>query len=397
MRLQLRPTVRVRLAALLLTLVVIAGVVLLTLTYVLLQRSLAGQPVVVPPPAPPVPFQGPSPVPTLPGDIQGLARLQQEIQAGILRQLITQSEIALVIIAVVSAVVGWVVAGRVLRPLHHITETARRLSQKTLHERIGMNGPRDELRDLADTFDEMLSRLDVAFQSQSNFVANVSHELRTPLTLQRTLLEVALADPEAAVAELRETMSEVSEVVEEQERLIESLLFLAISERGLESRERVDLEQVVAEVVESARRAAAEPGIQLRDTVAPAVVPGRRELLARMVANLVENGVHHNIAGGWVQVSLGTLNGMAKIVIVNSGVVVAADRTAMLFEPFRRLGRDRVGEGGYGLGLSIVRAIVHAHDGRVTADPRPAGGLQVVVELPLAPPPPQPSPGGGRA
>ena len=319
------------------------------------------------------------------GSPQALETVRQKLQAAALSQLLTQSGVALGLMALASVGLGWLVAGRVLRPLQAITATARRLEGSTLHERINLEGPEDELKELADTFDQMLARLDTAFETQRRFVANASHELRTPLAIARTEVDVALADPDASPAELRAMAERVREASERSERLIEGLLTLARSERQLRAREPVDLSLAAAEALSVARPEAERLGLRVSSVLGGAPVAGDRALLERLVANLVENAVRHNLAGGWLEVDTGLAGGHAVARVANGGRPIPPDQVAGLFEPFRRLDGDRTGsDRGAGLGLSIVRSVAAAHGGAARARALPGGGLEVTVELPAA-------------
>jgi signal transduction histidine kinase len=307
----------------------------------------------------------------------------QKLEDALLQELLVQSSIALGLTAVLTVGLGWVMAGRALRPVHRITATARRLSRENLHERIGLRGPQDELKDLADTFDAMLERLQTAFDSQHRFVANASHELRTPLAVQRTLIDVVLRDPSATRADLRATLAQLRDVVDRNDRLIDGLLLLARSERGLERTAPVDLEAETDQVVEQVGAEAAGKRVVIEPRTARAVATGDRALLRRLVENLVENAVRHNVEGGWVEVSLAEENGCALLRVANGGPAIASHEVPGLFEPFRRLGVERIGDGGMGLGLSIVQAIARAHGGSVGASAPASGGLVVTVRLPI--------------
>ncbi|GLW33635.1 sensor histidine kinase [Actinoplanes regularis] len=286
---------------------------------------------------------------------------------------------AIAVIAVLGFALSWWLTGRLLRPLHRITAAAQRLSLSTLHERIGLTGPDDELRRLADTFDAMLDRLQRAVDSQRRFVANASHELRTPLAVQRTAIEVGLARPTPERVErirdvlLRNTLR--------SERLIAGLLLLAKGERGLDDHTPVELSAVVTEVVEENRGSAEAAGVTLTPPVLdPVVVLGDEVLLGQLVTNLVQNAIRYNVPGGRVTI---VVSPGVELVISNTGPQVPPDRAAELFEPFRRLDADRTGaDEGAGLGLSIVAAIARAHGGTVTLRPNPDGGITVRVELP---------------
>jgi len=301
-----------------------------------------------------------------------------------LNGVLTQGGIALAAVGAVAIASGWLIAGRMLQPLHRITETARRIADapaadRGLHERIALDGPGDELKQLADTFDVMLQRLDHAFDGQRRFIANASHELRTPLTLNRALLEVAVhrkpTSPE--IRQLGETLLEVNS---RHERLIDGLLMLARSEREVTERSYVDLADIVEHVVAQAR-----PGTVTIDAQ-PGEAPttGNPVLLERLVQNLVENGIRHNTENGWVGVTTSTRpDGRGMLVVSNTGPSVPPYEIPNLFEPFRRYATDRLANPpGAGLGLSIVRAVAHAHGGEVHAEPRDGGGLIVTITLP---------------
>jgi len=293
------------------------------------------------------------------------------------QRLIILSAIGLIV--VLGFTVSWWLTGRLLRPLHRITAAARRLSLSTLHERIGLTGPDDELRRLAETFDAMLDRLQQAVDSQRRFIANASHELRTPLAVQRIAIEVGLARPTPERVE--RIRAELLRNTLRSEQLIAGLLLLAQGERGLDGHAPVDLAAVVAEVVEENRDSATAAEVTL---LAPAAGPvaalGDEVLLRQLVTNLVQNAIRYNVPGGRVTVEL---SAGAGLVISNTGPQVPQDAAAELFEPFRRLDADRTGSGdGAGLGLSIVAAITRAHGGAVALRPNPDGGLTVRVELP---------------
>ncbi|GAB2795657.1 HAMP domain-containing sensor histidine kinase [Amycolatopsis magusensis] len=307
------------------------------------------------------------------------ARTLLEAQrAGTLRQFLLQAGAALASMTIVSVGLGWLVAGRVLRPLRVITTAARRISASDLHQRLAMTGKRDELTELGDTFDELLGRLDAAFTAQRQFVANASHELRTPLARQRTVLEVALTDPAATVSGLQVVCRRVLAAGEQQERLIEALLTLARSERGLDRREPVDLRAIVDAVV-SARDAA---GRDVRVCLGPAIALGDARLVEQLVVNLVDNAIRHNVEGGSVEVRTRAGEGVATLTVANTGTAIPLDQIDQLFEPFTRLAGERTATGdGLGLGLPIVAAVVAAHNGHLDARPRPGGGLNVTVEL----------------
>ncbi len=285
-------------------------------------------------------------------------------------------------ILLLSAAVGWAVAGRMLAPVRRITGTARRVSEEDLGERIEVEGPRDDLRELSETLNEMLDRLADSFEAQRRFVANASHELRSPLTVIRSEAEVALANPEPDVDELREMAASVVAASRRTEALLTSLLILARSQRDLVREEELDLAQAAATSARLAAREAAAQSVRIELALDPAPVAGDRALLERLVANLVENGVRYNRPGGFVSVRTGMGgDGRAELRVENSGPRVARDSAARLSQPFERLERSADGRGA-GLGLSIVSAVSEAHGGSVAIEPRESGGLSVSVRLP---------------
>ncbi|MFD3687714.1 sensor histidine kinase [Nocardiopsis sp. NPDC058631] len=295
------------------------------------------------------------------------------------------SLLALFLVGLLAVALGYAVAGRALSPLQKITRIARRLSERSLHERIALSGPDDEIRELADTFDGMLERLDRAFDGQRRFVANASHELRTPLAINRTLLEVALSAPDVS-SDLKSVGQTLLETNARHERLIDGLLFLAKSDRELEVRARVDLGEVAGTVLSQLGGDVSGSGLSLRQDLRSAPVVGDPVLLERLVGNLVENALKYNVEEGEITVRSGMYEGMPAVQVENSGKVIPAYEIEGLFEPFRRGSSDRVGSGrSAGLGLSIVRSVVRAHEGVVTAWPRAGGGLVVTVCLPVVP------------
>jgi signal transduction histidine kinase len=315
-------------------------------------------------------------------DVADLKAVRRQLETAALNQIAAQSGAALAVMALVSIGLGWLVAGRVLRPLAAITATARRLEGSTLHERLNFQGPQDELKELADTFDQMLGRLDAAFETQRRFVANASHELRTPLAIARTEVDVALADPDTGPDELRAMAGRVLEANQRSERLIEGLLTLARSERQLRAREPLDLAVAADDALAVAAPEVERLDLRVSRMLGAAPVAGDRALLERLVANLVENAVRHNRPGGWVEVDTGRAGPLAVVRVANGGPPIPPDQVAALFEPFRRLNTDRTGsDRGAGLGLSIVRSVATAHGGRATARALEGGGLEVTVEL----------------
>ena len=364
---------------------VVAGAVLLALTYALMSER-GEQTSMTRPDVPPGEWGAGAPA------VQGYVREQLVAQrSDQLHQLFVESGVALGVMVLASLVLGWLMAGRVLAPLRSMTGAVRRISADALHRRLAVAGPADELKDLADTFDDLLARLEGAFEAQRRFVANASHELRTPLTLQQAVIDVALADPGADAETLRAACLRVRAAGLEQERLIEALLTLALSQRGLPEREFVDLAVVAGELLP-------DGGPRVSAELSPAALVGDPRLIGRLVSNLVENAVRHNVPsgeGGWVSVWTGVVDGRACLRVVNSGPVVPGDQVGVLFEPFRGVGAERVrargrAREGSGLGLSIVAAIAAAHGGVVEARARGEGGLWVEVLFP--PPPPENQP-----
>jgi signal transduction histidine kinase len=296
-------------------------------------------------------------------------------------RLAVSSLVALAVMGVLSLVLGWMVAGRALRPLRTITTTARAISASNLHRRLGMENADDEFRELGETLDDLFGRLEASFESQRHFVANASHELRTPLTAERTLLQVALADPDVTVATLRSTCEEVLTLGEQQERLIEALLALAGGEQGVERWESFDVAEIAARVVDGRGHELERRGIDLETTFAPAPAEGQPSLAESLVANLVDNALRHNLdSGGRIEVSTGTVEGRSTISVRNTGPTIPPDELDRLFQPFQRLGDERVRHGeGHGLGLAIVHAIAGAHGATLAARARPEGGLDIDV------------------
>jgi signal transduction histidine kinase len=373
------PTLRWRLTLVYGAVAVAVGLLLLMLSVYLVNRALVdGQ------------IQVPNAVVPLPGGrVLTLETYQEQLRSQTLGRLMRQGLLVLLVLGAVGVGVAYVLAGQVLRPLQQITSTAKRLSAEQLDARIALPGPEDELKELADTFDAMLDRLQASFESQRRFVADASHELRTPLAVMRTEVDVALADPDASSADLRAAALVVRDATMRADQLVDSLLLLARSDRlsvdGLPLRERVDLPEICALAVSAVRAEAEERRIVVTSSSAPAVVLGDRGLLERLVGNLVENGVRHNHDGGWVRVDAGTVGDRARLQVMSSGPVVPTDEVPRLFEPFRRQGTARPARRGAGLGLSIVRAVATVHGGAVTAEARAEGGLTVTVDLPSCP------------
>ncbi len=317
----------------------------------------------------------------------------QQAAAGLrndtLDQLLIESGIALGIMAVASVGLGWLMAGRVLSPLRTITAAARRISARSLHQRIAMSGPDDELKELGDTFDQLLGRLDASFRAQRQFVANASHELRTPLARQRTLLEVALRDKQATNASLRTACERALAAGEQQERLIAALLTLARGERGLDAFEPFDLGAVATGALAAVRDEAGARGVTVTADLGAAPALGDSRLAEQLVANLADNAIRYNMAGGQVEIGTGDRDSQAFLTVSNTGPVIPPDQLGRLFQPFQRLDPGRSGSGpergGLGLGLAIVSAIAAAHGAELRAVTRAAGGLAVEVVFPATP------------
>lgn len=378
-----RLTIRARLTLLWGALFLAAGTILLGLTYLLVRESLQGRGGVAFRAVGGDALPSPSTIDLPPGQPlpdnlrEMIIRDQTNFQNATLNSLLTQGAIALAVVALLGMGFGWLMAERALRPLARITETARRVAGRSLHERIALTGPRDEIKELADTFDSMLERLDRAFDSQRLFVGNASHELRTPLAINRTLIEVALGRSDAP-PEFRLLGDTLLAVNSRQERLLDGLLTVAHSEQGLTVREAVDLAEVTSHVLDQVPL----NNLELRRDLTPAPTTGDPVLLERVAQNLVQNAVAYNVEGGWVDIRTEATDDAVRLTVTNTGPVVSPYEVPGLFEPFRRI-RDRVGSArGTGLGLSIVRSVALAHDGAATAAPRDGGGLVVRVTLP---------------
>lgn len=319
------------------------------------------------------------------GAAPALHAVVQDQHTADVKQLLGAAWVTLVLTAVASAILGWFVAGRVLRPLRQMTAATQAISAGSLHQRLALAGPDDEFKQLGDTIDALLGRLEAAFGAQRRFVANAAHELRTPLTVERALLQVALADPGASADSLRQVCEELVSSGRDQERLLDSLLTLATSERGVENRETVELSAVVAAALRGAAPALEERSLSLTSAIEPTLLSGDRALIESLVSNLVENAIEYNQPGGRIEVRVLDEGERAVVRVANTGPGVPADAVERLFEPFRRMHTDRTGSDGHnGLGLSIVRAVAQAHQGTVTAEPGLGGGLTVTVNFPAA-------------
>jgi signal transduction histidine kinase len=311
--------------------------------------------------------------------------LSEPLANDALDEVAIQYGIAFAGVLVLAAAIGWIAAGRVLAPLKRITGTAQRMSEEHLAERIPVSGPHDELRELGETLNSMLDRLADSFDTQRRFVANASHELRSPLTVIRSEAEVALANPQPDIDELRGMAESVVQASRRTEALLASLLILARSQRGLLRSEPVDLAAVVGEAAEAAKEAASAQGVHLTAQLEPGFVEGDAGLLERLAANLLENAVRYNRPGGFVHVRTRASIGAVELRVGNSGPPVDPEAAARLAEPFERLGRDADGRGA-GLGLSIVRAVGEAHGGTLVIEAPREGGLVVSVRLPRGEP-----------
>lgn len=301
--------------------------------------------------------------------------------------LFAVSWLALAVTAVASALLGWIAAGRVLRPLREMTDAAQTITAGNLDRRLALGGSNDEFKRLGDTLDDLLARLESAFDAQRRFVANASHELRTPLTLDRTLLQVALADPGASEATLRATCEELLASGRDQERLLEALLTLASSERGLDRRVPLDLSTLAQEALDASRPEIERRSLRLSAALMPAPTTGDPALIERLIANLVDNAVEYNEAGGGVEIRTARDDDRSLVTVANTGRELRAEEMSGLLEPFARVGGGRSAgtDGHHGLGLSIVAAIAHAHGAGLQARPRPGGGLEVTVSFAAAP------------
>jgi len=383
----LRPTIRIRLTLLYGGMFLIAGILLLSIIYLLAAHALnVGSE---------LPFKvitgsvGSSTC-NFPSDPSAttlnnaMDQCVNKQRQHALDDLLSRSLLALLGLAIIAFAFGYAMAGRVLSPLGRITRTARAVAGSDLSRRIELDGPDDELKELADTFDEMLDRLQRAFTAQQRFVGNASHELRTPLAINRTLLEVHLSDPGAPV-ELQQLGKTLLATNERSEQLVEGLLLLARSDNQIVERKPVDLAEVAEQAVDQVHAEAAAKGVVIRGEQKPAVVQGNGILLERIALNLVQNAVRYNVPeDGWVEVTTEVQHGQAVLMVSNTGPVVPAYEIDNLFEPFRRLRTERTGsDKGVGLGLSIARSVARAHGGHIAAQPREGGGLVMRVTLPI--------------
>jgi signal transduction histidine kinase len=291
--------------------------------------------------------------------------------------------IAAAIAGVIALGVAWWIAGRFLRPLRAMNAAAREISATDLHRRLGLDGPDDELTELGQTLDDLFGRLEASFEAQRHFVANASHELRTPLAGLQALLEVALADPDPNTDTLQSVCQEALALSQHQQRLIEALLTLATSERGVEHWEPFDLAQITENVLVQRRHETDRRGIDIHVTLVSARSAGDPRLVELLVANLVDNALGHNTTAGQIEVSTISAQGRSTITVSNTGPTIPPDEVERLFQPFQHSGRERVRHAdGHGLGLAIVQAIAQAHGAKITARPRSEGGLEIDVSFP---------------
>jgi signal transduction histidine kinase len=371
-----RSTVRLRLTAWYGGLFLVSGAALLAVTYALVVQAFIGN--TAGNAACRAPRSGCHTI----GSQQAHAIAVQE-HAAVLHELLSRSAIALALVAVLSVALGWFIAGRVLRPLRTITAAAREISAASLSERLALTGPHDELRELGDTFDGLLARLEASFGAQRQFIANASHELRTPLARQRVISQVALADPHASIESLRTAHERVLASGAQQQQLIDALLTLARGQAGLGKQEPFDLADLARQVLAARQSEAQDRNLTLHAALGPAPAAGSPRLAERLAANLVDNALRHNLPGGRIEVVTGTRDSRAVLAVANTGPAVPASAVDGLFQPFQRLGADRTSRGeGLGLGLSIVQAIADTHHATITARPQPEGGLLIEVTFP---------------
>jgi signal transduction histidine kinase len=359
-RVPFRGTVRARLAMLLAVLVVLTGVVLLAASYLVAVTTVRTS------------VSGP------------VTRHRSTIVHTSFPGLLVEYGVLLAAVVAIACGLGWLVAGRMLRPLRQITDTARRITGEDLHERLALDGPADELTELGDTFDAMLARLEAAFAGQQLFAANAAHELRTPLAVLRAELDLLLTGPNPSPAEVRETAALLRRTVLSSERMLERLLTLTRGMLALPERQPVPVDQVTGQALAAAAETARALGLTIRSRLREARAYGDPSLLGELAGNLIGNAVTHNCPDGWVSVGTRTDGDRVILEVSNSGQQIAGADLDGLLEPFRRAGQQRTGTGS-GLGLSIVRAIVTAHEGELGLRALAGGGLAVRVSLPAAP------------
>jgi signal transduction histidine kinase len=382
----LRRTVRLRLTLLYGGLFLLSGIALLIATYLLVREATGDLTLVRIQRLPEPGGAGAAP------DGAGLEQFRAQSDAlraqataqrtEQLRQLLIQSGVALAVMTVVSVGLGWLMAGRALRPVREMTRTTRLISQHNLHERLALDGPRDELTELGDTIDELLERLETAFDAQRLFVANASHELRTPLTMMRTSLDVAAAKPGGPSAELATLDAKLREGLTRADGLLEGFLTLARAEHGPgPETTAVSLDVLAEAVLATQERDLRDRRIDLRTNLEVARTTGNATLLTRMLENLIENAIRHNQHGGWIRLGTASRDRVVRFTIESGGARIDPAEVAGLARPFRQIGRQRT-QDGFGLGLSIVAAVATAHDGALELRARDEGGLLAEVTLP---------------
>jgi signal transduction histidine kinase len=367
---RLRGTIRVRLAVLFFAVFLASGAVLLAVTVAVWQSRTGGVVATA------------VPVPAGQNPATGITQHDSDRH-----QLLIASAIALPIMALVSLAVGWLVAGRFLRPLRTITAATTGISSTNLHERLNLTGPDDELKELADTFDQLLDRLERSFAFERQFVANASHELRTPLAGMRTSLDVAMAKPGPVPAHIGTLADRLRRELDQVDQLLESFLTLAHSQHGAPADpSTVSLAELAQLAIEQRADAISATRLEVEQRLGPdAWVAGSETLLSRMVANVIDNSIGHNHTGGWVRVTTTVADNRAHLVVENGGPALDPDQVKQLAQPFRRIGAERTGsDNGSGLGLAIVASIVEVHDGTLNLEALPDGGLRVAIGLPLA-------------
>ncbi len=387
-------TVRVRLTALYGIMFVVSGALLLAIASGVAVVRSSSVSVATPGPATTVPATALGRALARIHDLQAqVQNLQAQVsgqpgQGRLSRDLLIASLFALAVMTVASVGLGWLVAGRALRPVREMTAAAQRISEHNLDERLAVQGPKDELKELGDTIDGLLERLEIAFRAQRRFVANASHELRTPLTTMRAALDVALAKPEPAPPQTAALAARLRRELDKIDRLLEAFLVLARAQhRSLPGQAVLPLDYITASALTGQTAAISARRLTVQETTEPggAWVTGSQALIARMVENVIENAVCHNTDGGWIRITSRTADGRASVVVENGGPVLDPDQVRELSQPFRRIGADRTGpDEGAGLGLSIVAAIAEAHGGTLDLHARPQGGLRVSIELPAA-------------
>lgn len=373
-----RRTARLRLTLLYSGLFLASGAVLLAVTYALVVQAFTGN-------------TAGNALCARPGEPAtchvigaGQARVMAVQQhAAVLHELLTRSAAALAVTATLSIALGWFIAGRVLRPIRTITAAAREISAASLGQRLALRAPDDELKELADTFDGLLARLEASFAAQRQFIANAAHELRTPLARQRVISQVALADPGATIETLSAAHQRVLASGTEQQRLIDALLALARGQAGLDQREPIDLADLTRHVLAARQPGPDRQNLTLHTMLDPAPAAGSPRLAGQLIANLVDNALRHNVPGGRVDITTGTVNSRAVLSVANTGPTVPGAAVDRLFQPFQRLAPDRLSRSEeHGLGLAVVQAIADAHGARISARPQDSGGLQIEVAFP---------------